>query len=651
MRIGRFSIVAGALITALAVGATAFLEWESSELSRQQDKEIGEVIDGLTATGQLGRVVKQIELDIVQVQQFLTDVSATRGQDGLDDGWNVAAEFAEALPSDMAEARTLAEHLGSDALVEELKHTEEAFPAFYETGKKMATAYVAEGPAGGNKLMAEFDATAAALGEELDSLKAEIDTITADAAQDATAKMALMAEHRATGDMIQLLVSAALILSMVGMVGFVAAYLLPRLGLISRTLKAIAEGDFTREIRGSRTWKELQDLAYATEQFKSSSLSLIDAKEEEAERERIERQSHRARMVDLRSRFGEVVDAAVAGEFSRRVDANFDDAELASIAQSINSLMETVGRGIDESGSVLSAMARTDLTHRVGGKFEGKFAQLRDDINSVAQRLSSIVGELRSTSTAIRSATGEILAGANDLSERTTRQAATIEETSAAMEQIAATVSANARRALEANAKAGSVQQAAEASGAVMERANEAMDRIKTSSAKISNIIGMIDDIAFQTNLLALNASVEAARAGEAGKGFAVVAVEVRRLAQSAAEASGEVKHLIEQSEAEVNSGAGLVGDAARRLQEMLEAARQSSQLVETIAADSHAQATRITEVSSAVRQLDEMTQHNAALVEQTNAAIEQTEAQAVELDRIVDVFVLEARQPKRLAA
>ena len=408
---------------------------------------------------------------------------------------------------------------------------------------------------------------------------------------------------------------------------------------LAGSMGAIAEGNYDTEVPYTEQGNEVGAMARAVEVFRANGLRVSQMTEAEAARIIADQENRQKMMSELQSAFGEVVDAAVAGDFTRQVAVEFPDPELNALASSVNNLVSTFNRGVTEIGHVLGAMANTDLTERMEGDYEGAFATLKSDINAVADKLTEVVGQLRHTSGSLKTATGEILSGANDLSERTTKQAATIEQTSAAMEQLAATVLKNAERAKDASVNAAQVTRTAEEGGQVMDAATAAMERITQSSAKISNIIGMIDDIAFQTNLLALNASVEAARAGDAGKGFAVVAVEVRRLAQSAAQASSEVKVLIEQSAGEVNSGSKLVGDAAGKLKAMLDAARGNNGLLESIANESREQASAIEEVTTAVRTMDEMTQHNAALVEETNAAIEQTEAQASELDRIVDVF------------
>ena len=447
----------------------------------------------------------------------------------------------------------------------------------------------------------------------------------------------------ATDSLNMLAIVGAAALLTIGGVAIVISHAITRpIPRLSAAMQKIAAGALDTQVPYTGFRNEIGAMARDVEVFRQNSSRIVELGEAEQAASQ-QRRAERAQMMQaLQRAFGEVVDAAAAGDFSHRVKAEFVDDELNRLAESVNGLVANVDGIIADAGRALSALAHTDLTHRMSGDYDGALAQLQDDTNAVAERLTEIVGQLRSTSGSLKTATGEILSGANDLSERTTRQAATIEETSAAMVQLAETVLANAERAEDARLVAEQVTSTAEEGGQVMTQATAAMERITASSGQISNIIGLIDDIAFQTNLLALNASVEAARAGEAGKGFAVVAIEVRRLAQSAAEASKEIKQLIEKSAGEVRNGSKLVADAAAKLSAMLNSARSSNALMSGIAKQSREQAASIEEVNAAVRQLDEMTQHNAALVEEINAAIEQTEMQASEVDGIVAEFTIE---------
>jgi methyl-accepting chemotaxis protein len=418
---------------------------------------------------------------------------------------------------------------------------------------------------------------------------------------------------------------------------------------ITASMTALSDGKLETAVPFADRHDEIGEMAAAVQVFKENGIRIAALGAEEAERV-LQAQKRAEMMLDFQAEFDGVMAATAGGDFTQRIQASYPDPDIARIAANFNGVLETTNAALGEAGGVLSALARTDLTQRMTGDYRGVFAALRDDTNLVGDRLADLVSQLRATSGALKTATGEILAGANDLSERTTRQAATIEETSAAMEQLAGTVTETARKAEVGAERTRSAAGIAEDGRDVMDAATKAMERITQSSSKISNIIGLIDDIAFQTNLLALNASVEAARAGEAGKGFAVVAVEVRRLAQSAAQASSEVKALIDQSGQEVQGGARLVATAADRLGAILAAVQDNANLIEEIATASAEQSTAIAEVTTAVRQMDEMTQHNAALVEETNAAIEQTEAQANELDQIISVFRLDKDRPVAVA-
>ncbi|MHA6690917.1 methyl-accepting chemotaxis protein [Devosia sp. A449] len=428
-------------------------------------------------------------------------------------------------------------------------------------------------------------------------------------------------------------------------IGGALAFLIAR--WLSRTIRRLASatdrlaaGDFSVTLPQTNSSNELGQIARALEIFGANGLALQAEQLAKAE----EFANQRARQEEL-GRFQMVLanlaSAAARGDFRHRLPNDFALDELVPVVGSINQLLQTIERGLAETSSVLAAVAAADLTQRVTGDYEGAFAALKLNTNGVADRLSEIMQDLRVTSHALKNATEEILSGATDLADRTTRQALAVEETSAAMHQLSQTVQQNAAQARHVNAEAGAVARIAADSGAVMLEANAAMQRVNGASTQIVNIIGMIDDIAFQTNLLALNASVEAARAGEAGRGFAIVAIEVRRLAQSAARASADIKALIDTSVGAVAQGTRLVAAATTSLLDVQKGLNNSAALMEQIMIASDEQASAIAEAGQAIGTLDDMTQRNATLVEQLNTALAQTESQAAELDDVVKSFVL----------
>ena len=286
-------------------------------------------------------------------------------------------------------------------------------------------------------------------------------------------------------------------------------------------------------------------------------------------------------------------------------------------------------------------MAGGDMTVNVETGLTNDAGQLLRALRQMNINLQSIIGDVRDNFEVMRAATHEIVVGNSDLSSRSDSQAAALEETAASMEQLASIVIQNANRSTQGNGVAGSALAIAEKGGAVMERVVATIGDISASSAKISDIVGIINGIASQTNLLALNAAVEAARAGEAGRGFAVVATEVRSLAQSSAAAASEIKQLIDVSAAKVQAGAALASDAGETMKGIIDAVNRVAGIIGAVSAASNEQSTGIAEVNLAVAQMDEGTQKNAELVEQAARATAGLETSALGLVEALAIFKL----------
>jgi methyl-accepting chemotaxis protein len=290
----------------------------------------------------------------------------------------------------------------------------------------------------------------------------------------------------------------------------------------------------------------------------------------------------------------------------------------------------------------LAALAEGDLTASVDQPFAPHYDRLRTDYNAAIGRLGSVVKRIVANAAGIATGTMEITSATDDLSTRTERQAATLEQTAAALDEITTTVRRTAEAARQARDLVAAAQSGGARSGEVVRDATAAMDAINASAVQIGRIIGVIDEIAFQTNLLALNAGVEAARAGDAGRGFAVVASEVRALAQRSAGAAKEIKGLISASSSEVTRGVSLVAAAGQALQQIVAQVGEISGVVATIAGSAETQATGLAEVNAAVNQMDQVTQQNAAMVEQSTAACHGVANQAADLIQLVGHFRIE---------
>ncbi len=384
--------------------------------------------------------------------------------------------------------------------------------------------------------------------------------------------------------------------------GFLAirSWLVTPIQALSKTMNVLANGDLSASVNGTDRRDEVGTMAKAVQVFKDNGLRTKE----------LERDAESTR---------------TAGEAERSRAAQADRQRAQEMAQATSGLADG-----------LKHLSSGDLTFRLGEAFASDFETLRTDFNAAVDQLASSMRSVAIATGSIDNGSREISQSADDLSKRTEQQAASLEETAAALDQITINVSNSAKRTEEARHVAIEANKSARRSGEVVSNTVIAMQRIEDSSNQISSIIGVIDEIAFQTNLLALNAGVEAARAGEAGKGFAVVAQEVRELAQRSAKAAKEIKDLIRNSGEEVSNGVKLVQETGQALKVIEEQVISINTQLDSIATSAKEQSVGLAEVNTAVNQMDQVTQQNAAMVEESTAA---SAALAGEVDRLREII------------
>jgi len=445
-------------------------------------------------------------------------------------------------------------------------------------------------------------------------------------------------ETQRFADLLEHGMAIAMVLLLTGSAVFGARAIARPISSITGSMGALASGNLEADVPFAERGDEIGEMARAVEVFKQNAIKVRELNAQEA--------ALQAKSADLQISIGEVVSAAVAGDFTRRIAKTYDNADLDRFAASVNELVDTVDRGIVETRRVIAALAEGDVSESMDGEFHGAFGELQSNVNQTMASLRSVLAEVRAAIDTINGGAGEMRTASGDLSRRTEQQAAALEETSSALEEITAAVKSSTERALEASHMVDEARKSTERSSAVVKDAVSAMGRIEQASGEIGQIINVIDEIAFQTNLLALNAGVEAARAGDAGKGFAVVAQEVRELAQRSANAAKDIKALISRSGQEVNSGVELVTATGEALSLIERHVVKINEHVHSIATAAKEQSTGLSEVSSAVNQMDQVTQQNAAMVEESTAATSRLAEEAANLARQIARFKLETGAP-----
>ncbi len=597
-------LVLGATMLGIAVSVSVMAQGQARQLTRTEVKTQSVVTQYLP----LVKAVRDMQLDVVQVQQFLTDASATFDPQSFKDADTYNQDFYKQLATVRGLLRRIApgdETGEAQKSLTALDGIEDQFKSYDATGITMANAYISQGQAAGNALMAKFDPQSDALSDRLQILvPAAQQMIDAAAAASNHAVQVALAHSRLQAHIVHGCAAFGLLLVLLSYIA-VSRQITGPLYALTNMMHALAAGEFAASVPGVARPDEIGDMARSVEVFA----------ENLRERARLEEE---------------------AASFQRTLETKLADTEAAFTAA--GAARDRVVAGI---GQTLSAVVRGDLAQRFEDEVPQTLQKLKTDLNQALDMLDGTLAKVAANSQAVQAGAGELNQASDDLSRRTEQQAATLEQTAAALDQITASVRKTAESVTQAQTLAGAAGDTAGRSGDVLSATTEAMNGIEASSRQISNIIGVIDDIAFQTNLLALNAGVEAARAGEAGRGFAVVATEVRALAQRSAEASKEIKTLIAASGRQVGNGVKMVSETGAALTQIATQVTALNALMHEIAQATREQATGLSEVNSAMNQMDQITQQNAAMVEQATAASHNLASEADRLAELMAQFRL----------
>ena len=399
------------------------------------------------------------------------------------------------------------------------------------------------------------------------------------------------------------------------------------------------------ERREEQARREREEAVRAAEMEKrEQEQALARQREEEQEREQARIREEQARLqaeAALAESVQELAQAAGRGDLSARIPLSGADGARASMEASLNTMMETMESVLEEFSSSLNRLSVGDLSTQMQGSYQGVFDQVKSGFNQTLAKLSDLVGEISRSSETVALSSEELKSGNLDLSQRVEEQAASLEEVVSNMEQMLASVKVASDKAAEAKTLSENASRQAEQGNQILNQSLGAMDQIAASSKKISDIIGVIDEIAFQTNLLALNASVEAARAGDKGRGFAVVASEVRNLAQRSAESARQIKALIQDSVEKVNNGNLLVAQSSESMVQLLDVVNKNKTWMDEINQAALEQQHRVADTQRSLGEMDQFTQQNAALVEQASASSEALSGEAANLNTMVASFKL----------